>query len=153
MQRQLEEKQIAEQAQLEVQHRQALAEIDRELEAERNATDSRIVEQIEKQKNQMLLAKKKEFQEKVEERRRRDDISKEEYERLLASHRDELSAMERGVEEEKSKQQKALGDKIAERRRKKAERLQNRQEAEMEKEMAKAKEERDALVSKIVRKS
>lgn len=147
----LEDEQVDKHAELELRHRGEAAQLDEEIERERRITVEHVAEQMEHQKVKMLSTKQEEFQSLVEEKRRREELSKEEYDRLLDAHKQEVAAMETGMQQEKGKQLKTLRDKIAEKRKKKAERLSKKQKTEVEKVMSKAKEERDALVSQILR--
>ena len=147
----LEDEQVSNQAELELRHKEEAVQLNEDIEREQMVTDEHVVEQMEERKVKMLETKQKEFDRTVAEKRRREEMSMEEYDRLLEAHKQEVAAMEAGIEQEKEKQKKTLRDKIAEKKRKKAERLSGKQKTEVERAMNKAKEERDALVSKMLR--
>ena len=147
----LEGEQIEQQAELELRHRGELTQMSEEIERERRITDEQVSQQMEQQKIKMLKTKEEEFQRMVEERRQREELSKEEYDRFLEAHKQEVAAMEAGLQKEKEKQQKTLHEKLAEKKKKKADRLIEKQKTEVERSMIEAKEERDALVSKMLR--
>ena len=66
--------------------------------------------------------------------RKRDDLSQEQADMLLEQHKQELEFLSRSMEVEKQRQLASLGDKIAERKKRKAAALQQRHKAEMAKE-------------------
>jgi hypothetical protein len=147
----LEDEQISKQAELELRHMEEAARLDEDIKREQMATAEHVTEQMEERKLKMLEEKEKQFDRAVVETRQREEMSNDEYDRLLEAHKREVAAMEAGIEQEKEKQKKVLRDKIAEKKRKKAERLSEKQKTEVERAMSKAKEERDALVSKMLR--
>ena len=77
--------------------------------------------------------------------RKREDLSQEQADMLLEQHKQELEFLSRGMEVEKQRQLASLGDKIAERKKRKAAALQQRHKAEMAKETMNQQDQRQKV--------
>lgn len=77
--------------------------------------------------------------------RKRDDLSQEQADMLLEQHKQELEFLSRSMEVEKQRQLASLGDKIAERKKRKAAALQQRHKAEMAKETMNQQDQRQKV--------
>ena len=77
--------------------------------------------------------------------RKREDLSQEQADMLLEQHKQELEFLSRSMEVEKQRQLASLGDKIAERKKRKAAALQQRHKAEMAKETMNQQDQRQKV--------
>lgn len=77
--------------------------------------------------------------------RKREDLSREQADMLLEQHKQELEFLSRSMEVEKQRQLASLGDKIAERKKRKAAALQQRHKAEMAKETMNQQDQRQKV--------
>lgn len=99
---------------------------------------------------QALEDAKEEFRRQVEAKRERNEMTAEEYQRLLKEHENEISQLEATIDGEKQKQQQSLSDRLAERKRRLAAKLAKKNEAEMSAELERQQQERDDLQAKKV---
>lgn len=145
----LAEKQIEEQAALEVKQVEELINMEEELRAEQQTAGQQVADQIEEQKQKLIAAKKETFAKEMA--RKSKDLSQEQADLLLEQHKQELEIMSRSMDVEKQRQLNSLSDKIAERKRRKAAALEQRHKAEMSKELMNQQIERRQVQDDKVR--
>ena len=92
---------------------------------------------------QLIEAKKETFEKKMSQKR--NELSKDQADMLLEQHKRELEMLSRSMDVEKQRQMNSLGDKIAERKRRKAAALEQKHQAEMAKTLMNQQSERQKV--------
>jgi hypothetical protein len=138
--REIEQKLAQQKDQLEVDLQKRLADVDRrkeELQEIKRQKDSALQELIAKEREeeerrkmraQLLEKRKALFEEQNRQRKelmQRGELTKEQIEKLIKRHQDEILSMEKAMEKERQRQMALLSHKLAEKRSKKAEYLES----------------------------
>ena len=92
---------------------------------------------------QLIEAKKETFEKEMSQKR--NELSKDQADMLLEQHKRELEMLSRSMDVEKQRQMNSLGDKIAERKRRKAAALEQKHQAEMSKTLMNQQSERQKV--------
>lgn len=92
---------------------------------------------------QLIEAKKETFEKEMSQKR--NELSKDQADMLLEQHKRELEMLSRSMDVEKQRQMNSLGDKIAERKRRKAAALEQKHQAEMAKTLMNQQSERQKV--------
>ena len=92
---------------------------------------------------QLIEAKKETFEKEMLQKR--NELSKDQADMLLEQHKRELEMLSRSMDVEKQRQMNSLGDKIAERKRRKAAALEQKHQAEMAKTLMNQQSERQKV--------
>lgn len=92
---------------------------------------------------QLIEAKKETFEKGMSQKR--NELSKDQADMLLEQHKRELEMLSRSMDVEKQRQMNSLGDKIAERKRRKAAALEQKHQAEMSKTLMNQQSERQKV--------
>ena len=92
---------------------------------------------------QLIEAKEETFEKEMSQKR--NELSKDQADMLLEQHKRELEMLSRSMDVEKQRQMNSLGDKIAERKRRKAAALEQKHQAEMAKTLMNQQSERQKV--------
>ncbi|CAH1789583.1 unnamed protein product [Owenia fusiformis] len=149
-QEKLHEAQIDEQATLVTSQKEQERLMNQTLDTELAKSSRQVDDQMEEQKKLALDSHKAKFDREMLLHGK--NLSKDEYERLMALHEQEARNLQRNMENEKARQKQALADRVAERRRKKQAQISEKSAAELAKQLAAQQQQRDALNQQIERK-
>lgn len=98
---------------------------------------------------QALEERRQKFEQELQQRKK--DLSEDQLNALMGDHEQQIALLERNMDAEKQRQISTLQDKIAQRKRMRAEALKSKHEAEMSKEVLKQEKERHDLKNEQVR--
>lgn len=144
----MEKNQLRMEEELRSRHEQERVELERKLEQEAAEEEMRALEALEDRKQQLL----KETRAKLEtEVRSRQDLTEEEMNRLLKEHEEQLGTLSKRMDAERTRQHELVKAKLNDRKKKRKQVQQQRQEVELQRELAVQRQETHALKHEQVR--